>query len=204
MENALIIYDSGYGATKFAAQVIENTLSEQGINVDISPIGQIDLSSYDTIFIGSPIRLGKCTSKIKRYLTEHFETLKYKKIAIFFTCMSVTSDTSEQGVRLFVDHKFNTPNKPKARLRIMENNHTVSFYLKHFLKLIPGISPTGIAFFKGRLHTEKLGLLHRIIMRFAMFSLPEIENGDFLEPNVIESWVQTQMNSQNIAQQMKD
>ena len=190
MERVLIIYDSGYGATNFAAQVINNTLTDQGVNVDISPAGQMNLSSYGTVFIGSPIRLGKCTSKIRVFITNNFELLKLKKVAIFFTCMSLYSDTDEQDFPLFVDPKFNSQNKLKARLKIMENNHTSSYYLKHFLKLIPGITPKGIAFFKGRLNTGKLSIFHRIIMRFAMFSLPEIENGDYLEQKVIESWVQ--------------
>ena len=70
----------------------------------------------------------------------------------------------------------------------MENNHTVSYYLKHFLKLIPEITPLGIAFFKGRLQTAKLTPLHKLIMRFAMFALPEIQNGDFINPVVVRNW----------------
>ena len=189
MKKALIIYDSGYGATKFAAQVIKNTLTEQGLSADILSVSQKDLSSYDTIFIGSPIRLGRCTLKIRAFLKENLEVLEHKKIVIFFTCISVTSDISEQEFPLYIDHKFSNHNKPKARLKKMENNHTASYYLKHFLKLIPGITPSSIAFFKGRLDIKSMSLLHRIIMSIAMFSLPEIENGDFLRQEEIASWV---------------
>jgi len=49
-------------------------------------------------------------------------------------------------------------------------------------------SQIGIAFFKGRLNTERLTLMHRLIMWFAMFSLSEIENGDFSGPVAIGSW----------------
>lgn len=195
MQKTLIIYDSGYGATKSAAQVIKNTLTELGLNADILPVSQKDLSSYDTIFIGSPIRLGRCTSKIRVFLTESLEVLKHKKIVIFFTCMSVTSDISEQEFPLYIDHKFNNHNKPKARLRIMENSHTASYYLKNFLKIIPEITPSSIAFFKGRLDIESLSLLHRLIMHLAMFTLPEIENGDFLRQEEVASWVKNEINN---------
>jgi len=195
MQKTLIIYHSGYGATKFTAQVIKNTLTEKGLSADILPVSQKDLYSYDTIFIGSPIRLGRCTLKIRAFLKDNLEVLKQKNIVIFFTCMSVTSDISEQEFPLYIDHKFNNHNKPKARLRIMENNHTASYYLKHFLKLVPGITPSSIAFFKGRLDTESLNLLHRLIMRFAMFLLPEIENGDFLRQEDIASWVKNEINN---------
>ena len=117
MQKALIIYDSGYGATKFTAQVIKNTLTERGLSADILPVSQKDLSSYDTIFIGSPIRLGRCTSKIRAFFRESLEMLEHKKIVIFFTCMSVTSNISEQEFPLYIDHKFNNHNKPKARLK---------------------------------------------------------------------------------------
>jgi menaquinone-dependent protoporphyrinogen IX oxidase len=95
----------------------------------------------------SPIRFGKCTAKIKFFLTENIEMLRYKNTAFFFTCMSVTSDLNENEVPLYIDHQFNCSDKPKARFKIMESNHTAPYYLKHFLKLIPGIYPTGIAFF---------------------------------------------------------
>lgn len=195
MQKALIIYDSGYGATEFTAQVIKNTLTERGLSADILPVSQKDLSSYDTIFIGSPIRLGRCTSKIRAFLRKNLEALEHKKIVIFFTCMSVTSNISKQEFPLYIDHKFNNHNKPKARLRIMENNHTASYYLKHFLKLIPGITPSSIAFFKGRLDIESLSLLHRLIMHLAMFSLPEIENGDFLRRDEIASWIKDEIDN---------
>jgi hypothetical protein len=72
----------------------------------------------------------------------------------------------------------------------MENNHTALYYLKHFLKLVPGISPLGISFFKGRLNMAKLSTFHRLVMRFAMFALPEIQNGDYLNQVLIRDWVE--------------
>jgi hypothetical protein len=82
----------------------------------------------------------------------------------------------------------NDPNKPHARIKLMENNHSASYYLRHLLKIIPGISPLSLSFFKGRLTISKLSLFHVIIMRFAIFALPEIQKGDYLNKTAIRDW----------------
>lgn len=60
-------------------------------------------------------------------------------------------------------------------MRFMEKNHTSSYYLDHFLKLIDGLTPVSVAFFEGNLSLNKLGFAHWLIMKFAMFLLPEIK-----------------------------
>ncbi|MBW1892303.1 MAG: hypothetical protein JRI91_01215 [Deltaproteobacteria bacterium] len=191
MGKILVTYDSGYGATAVAAETIAETLTEKGLRVDLRPVGLEDLSGYDVLFLGSPIRLGQCTPRIKRFLKKNLTALTCMRVAFFFTCMSVTNDELAQELPLYIDPSFSGPNKPHARIKLMENNHTVSYYLKHFLKFVPGVTPIGIAFFNGRLSTEKLIPVHRLIMWFAMFSLPEIENGDFLNPVAIGSWTKS-------------
>ena len=102
--------------------------------------------------------------------------------------MSVTSEKTEQELHLYIDPSFSAPGSPNARIKMMENNHTLSYYLKHFLKNVPKVTPAGIAFFKGCLNIESLSFMHRMIMRIAMFALPEIKDGDFLNPDSIKSW----------------
>ena len=51
-----------------------------------------------------------------------------------------------------------------------------------------GARPLGIAFFKVGLDSSKLSQVHRLIMRLAMFSLPEIQIGDYLNPVIIGHW----------------
>jgi hypothetical protein len=105
--------------------------------------------------------------------------------------MSVTNNELARDLPLYIDPSFDVLHKPHARMRVMANNHTVSYYLKHFLKMIPGIAPSGISYFKGRLNTAELNLFHRLIMWFAIFSLPEIQNGDYLNPKVIRAWTES-------------
>ena len=191
MGKILVTYDSMYGATEVAAETIMETLTEKGSKVELRSLGLEKLTEYDVLFIGSPIRLGRCTPRIKGFLKNNLTALSRMQVAFFFTCMSVTNNELEQELPLYIDPSFLDPHKPHARLRVMENNHTVSYYLKNFLKLIPGIEPLGISFFKGRLNISELTPFHRLIMRFAMFSLLEIQNGDFLNPVSIRAWVES-------------
>jgi hypothetical protein len=102
--------------------------------------------------------------------------------------MSLTSSEWMPELPVYIDPSFADPQKPAARIGMMKRNHMVSYYLQHFLKNIPGVKPLGLAFFKGRLHTKELRLVHGLIMRLAMFSLPEIRDGDYLNPIAIRAW----------------
>ncbi len=188
MRKILVVYDSGYGATASAAQVIAEALAANGPEVDIGPAGRQELAGYDAVAVGSPIRLGRCTPRIKRFLKDNQARLAVSQTAFFFTCMSATAGEADQDQTLYVDPRFDAPDRPRPRLRAMERNHTARYYLDHFRKLIPGIRPVAVAFFKGRLSTAELKPLHWLIMRVAMFSLPEIGDGDYLSPEQIRSW----------------
>jgi menaquinone-dependent protoporphyrinogen IX oxidase len=195
----LVTYDSGYGATAAAAKAIAETLTEKGLNVDLHVVGPEDLSGYDALLLGSPIRLGRCTPGIKRFLKKNLTALTRMNVGFFFTCMSVTSNDPGRDLPLYIDPSFDNPGKPPARIGAMEENHTVSYYLEHFLKFAPGVAPMAVAFFKGNLNTAKLSFIHRLIMRLAMFSLPEIQNGDFLNTAVIQAWAESLSNRMDVA-----
>ena len=79
-----------------------------------------------------------------------------------------------------MDPAFNGPGMLPARLSFMADNQTAGYYLRHFFKIIPEIGPIGIASFRGRLNTERLNLFYRMIIRFAKFALPGIQDGDSL------------------------
>lgn len=191
MAKILVIYDSGYGATAAAAETIAGILTSEGLNIDLSIIGLKKPIVYDAALIGSPIRLSQCTPRIKKFLKRNHSALSCMQVAFFFTCMSVINDEPNIDFPLHIDPCFNESNKPRARIKLMENNHAASYYLKSILKIIPGISPLSIAFFKGRLNVSKLSMFHRLVMRFAMFALPEIKDGDYLNEIVIRDWARS-------------
>jgi hypothetical protein len=189
MRNLLITYDTGYGATLTAAKIIRDIFANKySVKVDLHAIDSANLSEYDSVIIGSPIRIGKCTPKIRYFLKSNSHVLAEKSVAFFFTCMSVTKSSNKTIVPIYIDPSFNISHKPFVKMSFMEKNHTSAFYLKQLQSLIDGVSPISVAFFKGNLELKKMSLQHWLIMKFAMFFLPEIEEGSFINPEIVREW----------------
>jgi menaquinone-dependent protoporphyrinogen oxidase len=186
----LIAYDSGYGTTGVAARMVAEALNKRGSEVDVRPIGTAAVLGYDAVVVGSPIRLGRCSSRTRRFLKRNRNTLAQVPVAFFFTCMSVTRVAPERRFPFFIDPAFSASSRSSRQMKFMERTHTASYYLGHFLDLIPGIEPLGIAFFKGNLQMARLSSLHRLLMRFAIFSLPEIQEGEFLDSDLVSDWAE--------------
>lgn len=123
MGRILVTYDSRYGATTAAAETITETIIKEGLNVDLRRVGIADLSRCDVAIVGSPIRLGRCTPRIKRFLTKNLTALASIQVAFFFTCMSVTNNGLKIKFPMYIDPAFYNPNKPDARIGAMKNNH---------------------------------------------------------------------------------
>ena len=70
----------------------------------------------------------------------------------------------------------------------MEKKHTASFYTDNLKKIINGQNPVGLAFFKGNLDLSKLSLMHWFIMKLAMFFMPEIKEGNFINQGTVHKW----------------
>jgi menaquinone-dependent protoporphyrinogen IX oxidase len=70
----------------------------------------------------------------------------------------------------------------------MEKGHTSGYYLDRFLRHVPQVRPVEIAFFKGNLPLNKLVWRHRMIMRLAMYLMPEIRPGDYLNADEVRAW----------------
>jgi menaquinone-dependent protoporphyrinogen IX oxidase len=105
--------------------------------------------------------------------------------------MSVTGAASESAFPVTIDPAFSAPSGASRGMGFMERTHTADYYLGHFLELIPGLAPLAIGFFKGNLDLARLSPVHRIIMRFAIFSLPEIQEGEYLDCGVVRDWAET-------------
>ena len=75
MENILVIYDSGYGATADVAKSIAENLANEGFNADLSHVSLKNPDGYDAAVLGSPIRLSRCTPKIKTYIQRNHTAL---------------------------------------------------------------------------------------------------------------------------------
>lgn len=80
----LIIYASKTGTTEKCAKEINRQLKDSKI-VNISNQDE-DMTKYDLIVIGTPIRMGMIDKGIKKFLASNIETLKLKKVAYFICC----------------------------------------------------------------------------------------------------------------------
>ncbi len=188
MKKILIVYDSGYGATKTVAGIIEKSFIKNGFGVDSLPAGSHQFDDYDAVLVGSPIHVGKCSGKISKFLKDNCHLLREKPLAFFFTCMSVTQNKDIKSTSLFVDPGFNLLDGPSRKLNFMEKKHTSSFYFQNLKKLIGEQTPVGLAFFKGNLVLSDLSLMHWFVMKLAMFFMPEIKEGRFVNPETVNKW----------------
>lgn len=79
-----IIYATKNGATEKAAKAIAERLD--GCDTYNIATQQFDLSAYDTVIIGSNIRMGTVDKKIRRLLLEFIKPLHERRLAFFFCC----------------------------------------------------------------------------------------------------------------------
>jgi len=80
----LIIYASKTGTTEKCARNLQSRIGNASV-VNILE-QKIDLSSFDLVIFGSPIRMGKINKKIKKFIDKNKVLLKTKKTAYFICC----------------------------------------------------------------------------------------------------------------------
>ena len=80
----LIVYASKTGTTENCARKLQLKLRNTTV-IDITE-QKVDLSPFDTVIIGSPIRMGKINKQLKKFLIKHKAQLKNKKTAYFICC----------------------------------------------------------------------------------------------------------------------
>ena len=86
----LVVYSSGYGATKEVADEISRILSaEKTIEVtSLSLTYGIDLSVYEAVVIGTSVRAGHVLAITRDFIAEHHFELREKKVALFVVSLT--------------------------------------------------------------------------------------------------------------------
>jgi menaquinone-dependent protoporphyrinogen oxidase len=86
--NHLVVYCSSHGTTAKAALFLRKHLNGEVIvlNLNRSKLYS-DLDIFDSVIIGGSIHAGSIQGKIKRFLKQHGEVLKGKKLGLFLCCM---------------------------------------------------------------------------------------------------------------------
>jgi menaquinone-dependent protoporphyrinogen oxidase len=90
----LIAYASKCGSTGEVATEIGKTLAQNGVRVDVLPLKKVtDLSSYQAVFVGSAIRMGKWLREAADFVREKRTDLQRVPTAYFTVCMTMVEDT---------------------------------------------------------------------------------------------------------------
>lgn len=96
---ALVLYGSRWGGTVGVAQRIGQTLSEEGLIVDVVDAKNSPKNPevYNLVIIGSGMRADKWTKETLGFMEKNSKLLQTKKIALFVSCQM--ADRTELEVR---------------------------------------------------------------------------------------------------------
>lgn len=92
----LVTYASRTGSTAEIAQAIGNTLGENGAQVDVMPMQQVqDLTPYSAVVAGSAIRKSKWLPEASQFIQTHRTELAQKRFAEFTVCITLAMSNTE-------------------------------------------------------------------------------------------------------------
>lgn len=143
-KRVLIAYASKAGSTAEIATKIGELISKRGISVDLMPVSTVsDLSPYQAVVIGTPIRAGSVLPEAKAFIEKNQADLAQMPFNLFIACLTLAEDTQE-------------------------NRKTASAYLDPLRALV---KPASEGMFAGVMDLKKLSLIERLIMK--MMKSPE-------------------------------
>lgn len=133
----LVTYATKAGSTAETALRIGETLARRGLVVDVLPVSaRPDLDSYQSVVLGSAIRMGSILPEAMTFIQEHQSVLKSIPFSLFILCMTLEKDTPE-------------------------NRAAVSAYLDPVRDLV---RPASEGLFAGTMDLSKVKLYERLIV----------------------------------------
>jgi len=187
MKKAVIVFDTVSGSTAEMAKIIRDEIKIVSIN--IFPVDDIQsLDGYDAVIIGSPIRFGGFTKKIKKFIKKYHHELLSKKIIFYFSSLYIVNIKEEEkpAVTLYFDPTLNIQKISKKEATPMDKTHSIGYYYKAISKQTNNIIPGAIAYFNGRLDLRKLNFFLRIFMKIVTLFTSKEKVGDFLHPKSVK------------------
>lgn len=159
----LVTYASQGGSTAGVAEAIGQTLSANGMAVDVLPVQDVkDLTSYRAVVIGSAVHSGKWMPEMMAFAARHQGSLRRMPTAAFQVCMMLATG-SEQYKRMAPD--WFAPLHASIR-PVAEESFAGALCLEKYPKL-----------------TDKLGL--RIFL-----AAIKLKAGDYRDWDAIRAWAQ--------------
>jgi menaquinone-dependent protoporphyrinogen IX oxidase len=186
MKRILIAYTTNAGSTGEVAQLIAETLGQNGDVIDIQRIEEvISVDGYDAVIVGAPMILG-WHGAARKFVKKHRQALSRIKVAYFCTAMMLTQRDGEnlQQTAVCIDPNLaQTPRNP-AYLSIKERYSLVGNYLRPILKAAPAVQPLSVAFFGGKLELFRLNIAQMLFVMLIIRAQP----GDMRNESLIREW----------------
>jgi menaquinone-dependent protoporphyrinogen oxidase len=93
----LVTYASRTGCTAEIAEVIGNTLTRSGAQVDVLPMLDVkDVTSHGAVVAGSAIRKSKWLPEAMQFVQTHRSELARKPFATFTVCITLAMSNTDQ------------------------------------------------------------------------------------------------------------
>jgi menaquinone-dependent protoporphyrinogen oxidase len=93
----LVTFASRTGSTAEVARAIGKTLAENGAQVDVRPMQEVqDLAPYNAVVAGSAIRGSKWLPEAAQFIDTHRAELAQKRFAQFTVCITLAMSNTEQ------------------------------------------------------------------------------------------------------------
>ena len=97
----LITYASRSGSTAEIAAAVANTFQQENIHVDLLPLEDVkELSAYQAVIVGSPIRNSQWLPEDLRFVQDHQRELSWKRVAMFTLSITLAMSNREQYRRV--------------------------------------------------------------------------------------------------------
>ena len=134
------MFDTVSGSTREMAEIIRGELN--GLSVDIT-----SLDGYDVVIIGSPMRFGAFTAKIKKFIKKYRNELSSKKVIYYFSSLYIINLKEEEqpAITLYIDPTLSIQKISKRDATPMDKTHSIGYYYRAILKRTAGITPLAIA-----------------------------------------------------------
>lgn len=158
-KNILVTYASKYGATKEIAEKIGEVLRQNGLQVDILPVEEVQvLYRYGAVILGSAVYIGSWQKEAVKFLHTHKNSLTERPVWLFCSGPTGTGNPLElvEGLRL-----------PDALQPVADR-----------------IRPRDIAVFHGHINLDKINFIEK----WAIKSLVKKPFGDFRDWDSITAW----------------
>ncbi len=187
MKKAVIVFDTVSGSTAEMAEVIRDTI--KSVSIHISQVDDIkSLDGYDAVIIGSPIRFGGFTKKIKKFVKKYHRELLSKKVILYFSTLYIVNIQEEEKppFLLYIDPSLNMQKISKKQATPMDKTHSIGCYNKAILKQTKNIVPSAVAYLHGRLDLQKLNFFLMVFMKIVTLLTSKEKVGNFLSPKSVK------------------